>query len=124
MSIPVFDKLQNSKLIGVTQVNFSFFNATAPQVFADKSIYDCIGNDIAFISQMGNQLFNYFNESDPSSQKLWYDALKLGCNSCIANCNTLIAQVPQDKPKGPDAKTELQDLISECQAIIAVIPSN
>ena len=123
MSISVSEKLKNSKLVGVTQVDFSFFNAIAPQVFADKSIYECVGNDIAFISQMGNQLFNYFNEADPSSQKLWYDALKLGCNSCVANCNTLITQIPQDKPKGPDAKVVLQELIADCQAIAAVIPS-
>jgi hypothetical protein len=114
--------LTDLKLVTSTQVDLSYINSLAPQVFGDPKIYANIQSDVQFINQIGGQLFNYFSNSDPDTQKIWYVALAAGLTQSISDTNALISQVPTDKPKGPDLKAVLDIFIADCQAIQKIIP--
>ena len=115
--------LNELKLITSTQVDLSYFNSLAGQVFSDPSVYANIQSDVQFINQIGGQLFNYFSNPDPSTQKIWYVALASGLSQSITDVNNLIAKIPADNPKGPDLSAVLNMFISDCQAIQKIIPS-
>ena len=114
--------LNDLKLITSTQVDLSYFNSLAGSVFSDPSIYANIQSDVQFINQIGGQLFNYFTASDPSTQKIWYVALKSGLTQSINDANNLISKIPQDVPKGADLTTVLNIFITDCQSIQKIIP--
>jgi len=116
--------LSDLKLVNNTQVDLSYFNSLAPQVFSTPSTYSTIPSDIQFINQMGGQLFNYFSNPDPSTQKIWYIALGAGLTQAITDANNLIAQIPSTAPAGADLTTVLDIFIGDCQAIQKIIPSN
>ena len=88
--------LNDLKLITSTQVDLSYFNSLVSSVFSDPTIYANIQSDVQFINQIGGQLFNYFTASDPSTQKIWYVALKSGLTESINDANNLIDKIPQD----------------------------
>ena len=113
--------LNELKLITSTQVDLSYFNSLVGQVFSDPSVYANIQSDVQFINQIGGQLFNYFSNTDPDTQKIWYVALASGLTQSIADTNALIAQIPADKPKGPDLTAVLNIFIADCQAIQKII---
>ena len=83
-----------------------------------------IQSDVQFINQIGGQLFNYFTASDPSTQKIWYVALKSGLTQSINDANNLISKIPQEDPKGADLTVILNVFIADCQAICKIIPLN
>ena len=114
--------LNDLKLITSTQVDLSYFNSLASNVFSDPSIYANIQSDVQFINQIGGQLFNYFTASDPNTQKIWYVALKSGLNQSIDDANDLISKIPLENPKGADLTTVLNIFITDCQAICKIIP--
>jgi len=116
-------KLNDLKLVTSTQVDLSYFNSLASQVFSDPNVYANIQADIQFINQIGGQLFNYFSSSDPNTQKIWYVALASGLTQSISDANALIAKIPTDKPKGPDLTAVLNIFIADCQAIQKIIPT-
>ena len=125
MNTPLKDistNLNDLKLITSTQVDLSYFNSLASNIFSDPSIYANIQSDVQFINQIGGQLFNYFSASDPSTQKIWYVALKSGLTQSINDANDLITKIPQDVPKGADLTTVLNIFIADCQAICKIIP--
>ena len=115
--------LTDLKLVTSTQVDLSYINSLAPQVFGDQKVYANIQSDIQFINQIGGQLFNYFSNPDPDTQKIWYVALAAGLTQSISDTNALIAQIPTDKPKGHDLKDVLNIFITDCQAIQKIIPT-
>jgi len=117
----ISSNLNDLKLITSTQVDLSYFNSLASNVFSDPSIYANIQSDVQFINQIGGQLFNYFSASDPSTQKIWYVALKSGLTESINDANNLIGKIPQDNPKGADLTTVLNIFIADCQAIGKII---
>ena len=110
------------KLVTATQVDLSYFNSLAGQVFSDPAIYANIQSDIQFINQIGGQLFSYFSNPDPTTQKIWYVALASGLTQSINDANDLIAKIPSDNPKGIDLTTVLNVFIADCQAIQKIIP--
>jgi len=114
--------LTDFKLISNTQVDLNYFNSVAPMVFKDPSVYTNIQSDVQFINQMGATLFNHFNQKDPASQKIWYDALKTGLNTAIVDATSVIALIPSSDPHAADLATVLQIFISDCQAIQKIIP--
>ena len=114
--------LNDLKLITSTQVDLSYFNSLASNVFSDPSIYANIQSDVQFINQIGGQLFNYFSASDPNTQKIWYVALASGLNQSINDANNLIGKIPQDNPKVTDLTVILNVFIADCQAICKIIP--
>ena len=115
--------LTDFKLISNTQVDLNYFNSVAPMVFKDPSVYANIQSDVQFINQIGATLFNYFNQKDPASQHIWYEALKTGLTTAIADATGIIAIIPQDTVQGQDLKSILQEFISDCQVIQKVIPA-
>jgi len=115
--------LNNLKLVTSTQVDLSYFNSLAGQVFSDQTVYANIQSDIQFINQIGGQLFNYFSSSDPNTQKIWYVALASGLTQSITDATNLIAKIPADNPKGSDLKDVLNIFIADCQAIQKIIPT-
>ena len=118
----ISSNLNDLKLITSTQVDLSYFNSLASSVFSDPGIYANIQSDVQFINQIGGQLFNYFTASDPSTQKIWYVALKSGLTQSINDANNLISKIPQENPKGADLTTVLNIFITDCQAICKIIP--
>ena len=82
-----------------------------------------IQSDVQFINQIGGQLFNYFSNTDPDTQKIWYVALASGLTQSITDANNLIAKIPSENPKGPDLTTVLNIFIADCQAIQKIIPA-
>jgi len=118
----ISSNLNDLKLITSTQVDLSYFNSLVSSVFSDPSIYASIQSDVQFINQIGGQLFNYFTASDPSTQKIWYVALKSGLNQSIDDANNLIGKIPQDAPKGADLRVILNVFITDCQSIQKIIP--
>jgi len=118
----ISSNLNDLKLITSTQVDLSYFNSLASSVFSDPSIYANIQSDVQFINQIGGQLFNYFSASDPSTQKIWYVALKSGLTESINDANNLISKIPQEDPKGADLTTVLNIFIADCQAICKIMP--
>ena len=116
--------LTDLKLVTSTQVDLSYINSLASQVFSDQKAYANIQSNVQFINQIGGQLFNYFSNPDPSTQKIWYVALAAGLTQSISDTNALITQIPADKPKGPDLKDILNIFIADCQAIQKIIPSD
>ena len=114
--------LNDLKLITSTQVDLSYFNSLVSSVFSDPSIYANIQSDVQFINQIGGQLFNYFTASDPSTQKIWYVALKSGLTQSINDANNLISKIPSGNPKGADLTVILNVFIADCQAICKIIP--
>ena len=115
--------LNELKLITSIQVDLSYFNSLVDQVFSDPSVYANIQSDVQFINQIGGQLFNYFSNPEPSTQKIWYVALASGLTQSIADANSLITQIPTDNPKGADLSAILNVFISDCQAIQKIVPS-
>jgi hypothetical protein len=113
----VATSLNDLKLITSTQVDLSYFNSLASQVFSDPGMYANIQSDVQFINQIGGQLFNYFSNPDPSTQKIWYVALASGLSQSITDANNLIAKIPADNPKKTDLTTVLNTFIADCQAI-------
>lgn len=120
----ISSNLNDLKLITSTQVDLSYFNSLASNVFSDPSIYANIQSDVQFINQIGGQLFNYFTASDPNTQKIWYVALKSGLNQSIDDANDLISKIPLENPKGGDLTVILNVFIADCQAICKIIPLN
>lgn len=118
----ISSNLNYLKLITGTQVDLSYFNSLASSIFSDPGIYANIQSDVQFINQIGGQLFNYFTASDPSTQKIWYVALKSGLTQSINDANNLIGKIPQEDPKGADLTTVLNVFIVDCQAIAKIIP--
>lgn len=116
--------LTNFKLISSTQVDLSYFNNIAPMVFKDPSVYAAIQSDVQFINQIGSTIYNYFNQKDPESQKIWIAALKTGLSTAIVDANGLIALIPEGVPAGADLKIVLQEFIADCQAIQAILPES
>ena len=114
--------LNDLKLITSTQVDLSYFNSLVSSVFDNPSIYASIQSDVQFINQIGGQLFNYFTAADPSTQKIWYVALKSGLTQSINDANNLIGKIPLDNPKGADLTTVLNIFIADCQAICKIMP--
>jgi len=126
MSTPlknVTTSLNDLKLVTSTQVDLSYFNSLANQVFSNPTVYANIQSDIQFINQIGGQLFNYFSNPDPSTQKIWYVALASGLTQSITDANSLITQIPSGSAAGPDLTTVLNIFIADCQAIQKVIPT-
>lgn len=114
--------LDNLKLVTATQIDLSYFNSIVGYVFKDPSIYASVTSDVQFINQIGGQLFNYFSNQDPATQKVWYIALASGCNQTILDATNLITQIPADNPKGSDLAVVLNILINDCQSIQKIIP--
>lgn len=114
--------LNDLKLITSTQVDLSYFNSLVSSIFSDPGIYANIQSDVQFINQIGGQLFNYFTASDPSTQKIWYVALKSGLTQSINDANNLISKIPPENPKGADLTTVLNIFITDCQSIQKIIP--
>lgn len=113
--------LNELKLITSTQVDLSYFNSLVGQVFSDSSVYANIQSDVQFINQIGGQLFNYFSNPEPSTQKIWYVALASGLSQSITDANNLIAKIPSDNSRGTDLTTVLNIFIADCQAIQKII---
>ena len=116
-------KLNDLKLVTSTQVDLSYFNSLASQVFSDPNVYANIQADVQFINQIGGQLFNYFSNPDPNTQKIWYVALASGLTQSIVDANNLIERIPYENPKGPDLTAVLNIFIADCQAIQKIIPA-
>ena len=117
--------LNDLKLITSTQVDLSYFNILASNVFSDPSIYASIQSDVHFINQIGSQLFNCFSNPDPNTQKIWYVALDSGLTQAIDDANNLINRIPSESPKGADLKTVLNVFITDCKLIqTEIIPNN
>ena len=114
--------LKNFKLISITQIDLSYVMNISPMVFKDPKVYANIQSDIQFINQIGTQLFNYFNQKDPSEQKIWYQALATGLTTAIADANALILLIPAGTTYGEDLKTVLLVLIDDYKAIQAILP--
>ncbi len=113
--------LNELKLITSTQVDLSYFNSLVGQVFSDSSVYANIQSDVQFINQIGGQLFNYFSNPEPSTQKIWFVALASGLSQSITDANNLIAKIPSDNSRGTDLTTVLNIFIADCQAIQKII---
>ena len=113
--------LNNLKLVTSTQVDLSYFNSLVGQVFSDPGVYANIQSDVQFINQIGGQLFNYFSNPEPSTQKIWYVALASGLSQSITDANNLITQIPSDNPRRTDLTTVLNTFIVDCQAIQKII---
>jgi len=114
--------LKHLKIITNIQVDLSYFNVLAEQVFNDKSLYANIQSDVQFINQIGGLLFNYFTDSDPNTQKIWYIALASGLIHSINDANNLISKIPLENPKGADLAAILNVFITDCKAISKIIP--
>ena len=117
--------INNLKLVGRTQVDLSYFNSIYPLVFSNPTVLplcSAIQMDIQFINQMGNQLFNYYTDPDPSSRNIWYVALASELTQAMTDSNNLIAQIPQDNSKGPQLATVLNAFIADSEAIQQIIP--
>jgi hypothetical protein len=114
--------IANLKLVSSTQVDFAYFGSVAPQVFPEPAVYTAILADVQCINQLGNQLFNYFSNPDPLTQKIWYVALNAALTQAIQDTQDLIAVIPVENPKAADMKTILQIFIADCVAIQAIIP--
>ena len=110
------------KLIANTQVDLNYFNSIAPLVFKNPSEYASVQSNIQFINQIGGTIFNYFNQKDPASQKIWYQALGAGLGTAVADATKMIAVIPTDTQSGSDLISVLQEFISDCQAIQKIIP--
>lgn len=118
----IASSLNDLKLITSTQVDLSYFNSLAAEVFSNPSMYANIQSDVQFINQMGGQLFNYFNSTEVSIQKIWYVAFASGLSQSITDANNLITQIPAGSPKGPDLTTVLNTFVADCQAIQKIFP--
>ena len=116
------NNLNDLKLITSTQLDLSYFNSLAKDVFNDSTIYANIQADVQFINQIGGQIFNYFTGSDPKTQQVWFIALASGITKSINDANSLINKIPPDHPKGQDLTVILNVLISDCQSIEKIIP--
>jgi hypothetical protein len=117
--------LKDLKIITTTQVDLSYFNIIAGQVFSDPNIYANIQSDVHFINQIGSQLFNCFSNPNPNTQKIWYVALDSGLTQAIDDANNLIDGIPAESPKGADLKTVLNVFITDCKLIqTEIIPNN
>jgi hypothetical protein len=116
------NNLNDIKIITSIQVDLTYFNILAKEVFNDPSIYGNIQADAQFINQIGSQTFNYFSASDPNTQKIWYVALKSGLNQSIDDANDLITKIPLENQKGADLTTVLNIFITDCQSIQKIIP--
>jgi hypothetical protein len=114
--------MSNLKLINDTQVDLSYLNSVAPLVFSDPRVYSTVQIDIQFITQMGNQLFNYYANPDPDTQHIWYVALASGLTQAITDTNNVIGQIPSGNSKGPELEIVLNSFIADCQAIQNIIP--
>jgi hypothetical protein len=113
--------LTDLKVITSTQVDLSYFNSLVGAIFSDESIYANIQSDVKFINQIGGQLFNYFSNPDPNTQKIWYVALASGLTQAINDANNLISKIPLENPKGADLTTVLNIFITDCQSIQKII---
>lgn len=119
----IVQNLLNLKIVTQTQVDMSYFNTIANQVFSDSNIYANIQSDVMFINQMGTQLFNYGSSNpDLNTQKIWYVALSSGLTQSISDANSLINKIPVSNPKGNDLITVLNVFIADCQSIQKIIP--
>ena len=118
----IASSLNDLKLITSTQVDLSYFNSLAAEVFSNPSMYVNIQSDVQFINQMGGQLFNYFNSTEVSIQKIWYVAFASGLSQSITDANNLITQIPAGSPTGPDLTTVLNTFVADCQAIQKIFP--
>jgi hypothetical protein len=114
--------LSDLKLVTSTQVDLSYFNHLAGQIFSDSTLYANIQSDIQFINQIGGQLFNYFSNPNPNTQKVWYIALAAGLTEAITDAGNLITAIPADSAKGADLTTVLNIFVTDCKAIQAIIP--
>ncbi len=78
------------------------------------------GSILITIFALGGSIVSY--NLHPSTQKIWYVALKSGLTESINDANNLIGKIPQDAPKGADLTTVLNIFIADCQAICKIIP--
>lgn len=116
--------LKSFKLISATQVDLTYFNSIAPQVFSDSKPYSVIQSDVQFINQIGATLFNYFNQQSPESQRIWFQALKTGLETTLSDIEAFIPLIPTDKAAREDLIAVLTVLKADCQAILAIIPAD
>lgn len=115
--------LKNVKLLSALQVDISYFNNVASQVFKDPKQYSVLVSDVQFINQIGLTLFNYFGQQDPNSQRLWYQSLVNGLTQSIKDAEGLVSNIPADSEQGNLVKTILDTFINDCKVLESIIPT-
>ena len=96
----------------------------AKKVPVSRKIYATIQSDAGFINQVAGQLFNYFSNPNPITEKIWYVALASGLAQSIIDANNLISKIPHGNPKGAELGVILNVFIEDCKAIEKIIPIN
>jgi len=114
--------LRNFKSVYITQIDLSYFLQIAPLVFKDQTVYAKIKSDVQFVNQIGTQLFNYFNQKSTEEQTIWYESLKNGVNTSIADANAVKALIPPEDTHAADLNVILDAFIADYQTILETIP--